>query len=108
MARVTASRAICWIAWATPLLACRGPSIPGVDDELGSSGSDSESSSDSETGEEPFDVVDVHDQHGVAVARGITLADAATLRTVMGKRTSDLPGDVAHEAIHRDDLLLLV
>ena len=54
------------------------------------------------------DVVDVHDQHGVAVARGITLADAATLRTVMGKRTSDLPGDVAHEAIHRDDLLLLV
>ncbi|MCA9680881.1 MAG: CRTAC1 family protein [Myxococcales bacterium] len=55
MARVTASRAICWIAWATPLLACRGPSIPGVDDELGSSGSDSESSSDSETGEEPFD-----------------------------------------------------
>jgi hypothetical protein len=30
------------------------------------------------------------------------------LRRVMGRRTSDLPSDVAHEAIHRDDLLLLV
>ena len=54
------------------------------------------------------DVVDVLDQQGVAIARGIALADAATVRSMMGRRTSDLPGDVAHEAIHRDDLLVLV
>jgi len=54
------------------------------------------------------DVVDVRDASGAAVARGIVLADAATLRAVKGRRTSDLPEHVAHEAIHRDDLLLLV
>jgi glutamate 5-kinase len=54
------------------------------------------------------DVVDVRDLSGVAVARGITLCDADVLRAVRGKRTSDLPHDVAHEAIHRDDLLVLI
>jgi choline dehydrogenase-like flavoprotein len=38
----------------------------------------------------------------------LRVADASVLRRVMGRRTSDLPSDVAHEAIHRDDLLLLV
>jgi hypothetical protein len=36
------------------------------------------------------------------------LSDAAVLRAVRGKRTTDLPANVAHEAIHRDDLMLLV
>jgi len=54
------------------------------------------------------DVVEVHDSTGATFARGIVLADASVLRRVMGRRTSDLPSDVAHEAIHRDDLLLLV
>ena len=54
------------------------------------------------------DVVDVRDLSGAAVARGIVLADATTLRAVKGKRTSELPPHTAHEAIHRDDLLLLV
>lgn len=54
------------------------------------------------------DVVEVRDLAGTAVARGIVLADAATLRSVKGKRTSELPVDAAHEAIHRDDLLLLL
>ena len=31
----------------------------------------------------------------------------ATLAEVKGRRTSDLPDHVAHEAVHRDDLLLL-
>lgn len=54
------------------------------------------------------DVVEVHDLAGVIVARGITLCDADVLRQVSGKRTSDLPANVAHEAIHRDDLLVLI
>jgi hypothetical protein len=33
--------------------------------------------------------------------------DAAAVRTGAGRRTSDLPAGVAHEVIHRDDLVLL-
>jgi glutamate 5-kinase len=54
------------------------------------------------------DVVDVRTESGEAIARGLVLTDAATLRTLMGRRTSDLPAHVAHETIHRDDLVLLV
>jgi len=54
------------------------------------------------------DVVDVRDIAGVAIARGMVLSDAEVLRGVRGQRTSDLPSDVAHEAIHRDDLLILL
>lgn len=57
---------------------------------------------------EEGDVVEVRDTAGVPVARGIVLSDASELRQVMGRRTSDLPAGAAHEAIHRDDLLLLV
>jgi glutamate 5-kinase len=53
------------------------------------------------------DVVEVRDLQGVAIARGMVLSDSEVLRTIKGKRTSDLPLDVAHEAIHRDDLLVL-
>lgn len=54
------------------------------------------------------DVVEVRDLAGHTIARGIALADAAVLSEVKGRRTADLPGDMAHEAIHRDDLLVLV
>jgi glutamate 5-kinase len=54
------------------------------------------------------DVVDVRDAAGTTVARGIALCDADVLRSVRGKRTTDLPAHVAHEAIHRDDLLILI
>jgi len=57
---------------------------------------------------EEGDVVEVRDATGVPVARGIVLSDASELRQVKGHRTSDLPSGAAHEAIHRDDLLLLV
>ncbi len=57
---------------------------------------------------EEGDVVEVRDHAGVAVARGMVLNDAATLRGFMGRRTTDLPADAAHEAIHRDDLLVLI
>jgi glutamate 5-kinase len=53
------------------------------------------------------DVVEVRDGSNALVARGMVLSDATTLRQIIGKRTSDLPLDVAHEVIHRDDLVLL-
>ena len=53
------------------------------------------------------DVVAVRDSSGVIIARGIVLCDAEVVREIKGRRTSDLPGHVAHEVIHRDDLLVL-
>jgi glutamate 5-kinase len=53
------------------------------------------------------DVVEVHDSAGMIIARGLVLLDAGGLRAVRGRRTVDLPDDVAHEVIHRDDLVLL-
>ncbi|MEY4230981.1 MAG: glutamate 5-kinase [Actinomycetota bacterium] len=53
-------------------------------------------------------IVNVVGLDGVVIARGMTLCDAVTLRSVMGKRTADLPAAVAHEVVHRDDLVLLV
>jgi glutamate 5-kinase len=53
------------------------------------------------------DVVEVRDTANQLVARGMVLSDASTLRGILGKRTVDLPSHVAHEVIHRDDLVLL-
>ncbi|HET9600308.1 MAG TPA: glutamate 5-kinase [Acidimicrobiales bacterium] len=53
------------------------------------------------------DTLDVTDREGAVFARGMAAADAKVLRRTAGRRTSDLPADVAHEAIHRDDLVVL-
>jgi glutamate 5-kinase len=53
------------------------------------------------------DTLDVTGRDGVVFARGMAAADARILRSTAGRRTSDLPADVAHEAIHRDDLVVL-
>jgi glutamate 5-kinase len=53
------------------------------------------------------DIVEVRDHADAVVARGMVLSDAPTLRGIIGKRTGDLPSHVAHEVIHRDDLVLL-
>lgn len=53
------------------------------------------------------DIVEVRDSRNAIVARGMVLSDAATLRGIIGKRTGDLPSHIAHEVIHRDDLVLL-
>lgn len=53
------------------------------------------------------DVVAVRDSSGSVIARGIVLCDADVVREIKGRRTSELPGHVAHEVIHRDDLLVL-
>jgi len=56
----------------------------------------------------PGDVVEVVDTEGTLVARGIASTDSDVLRDIRGRRTADLPPHVAHEVVHRDDLLVLV
>ena len=52
-------------------------------------------------------VVDVVDPAGVAFARGrVSVADG-DLRSVLGRRTRDLPEGMVHEVVHRDDLVIL-
>jgi glutamate 5-kinase len=53
------------------------------------------------------DVVEVRDQQGEPLARGMVLSDADVLRQAMGRRTHDLPSGTPHEVIHRDDLVVL-
>ncbi len=44
---------------------------------------------------------------GVVVARGMVTVDSATARRMAGRRTSELSSEVAHELVHRDDLVIL-
>jgi glutamate 5-kinase len=53
------------------------------------------------------DTVDVVGTDGVAFARGMVFVEAAQLRKVAGRHTSELPPGMVHEVIHRDDLVLL-
>ncbi|MFN8020073.1 MAG: glutamate 5-kinase [Acidimicrobiales bacterium] len=52
-------------------------------------------------------IVEVRDLSGDVIARGMVLCDADTLRRIKGKRTADLPAEIAHEVVNRDDLVLL-
>ena len=54
------------------------------------------------------DVVEIRDLQGVTIARGMALVDSEVMRSIKGKRTTDLPENIAHEAVHRDDLMILV
>ena len=51
--------------------------------------------------------VEVVDGRGKVFAKGLVGLDAGTLRRVAGRRSADLPEGVPHEAVHRDDLVLL-
>jgi glutamate 5-kinase len=53
------------------------------------------------------DAVEVVDTSGRVFAKGLAGMDAATLRRIAGRRSADLPEGVPHEAVHRDDLVLL-
>jgi glutamate 5-kinase len=53
------------------------------------------------------DAVEIAGPDGAVFAKGITRLDAAALREVAGRRTPDLPDGVAHEVVHRDDLVVL-
>ena len=53
------------------------------------------------------DTVEVVGPDDVPFARGMVSVDHTDLRKAAGHRTTDLPAAVAHEVIHRDDLVLL-
>jgi glutamate 5-kinase len=53
------------------------------------------------------DTVDIVDARGGVLARGLAALDADVVRAVVGLRTGDLPAGVNHEAVHRDDLVVL-
>lgn len=53
------------------------------------------------------DVVDVVDDDGVVFARGRVAVESRELAPVVGRQTRDLPEGMAHEVVHRDDLVLL-
>jgi glutamate 5-kinase len=56
---------------------------------------------------EPDAAVEVAGEDGAVFAKGIARQSSAMLRAVAGKHTGDLPEGVAHEVIHRDDLVVL-
>lgn len=53
------------------------------------------------------DPVELAGPDGTVFAKGLVRLDAAVLAAVAGRRTGDLPEGVAHEVIHRDDLVML-
>jgi len=53
------------------------------------------------------DAVEIADQEGVVFAKGLSRHPAARVKEWAGRRTTDLPPDMAHEVVHRDDLVVL-
>jgi glutamate 5-kinase len=53
------------------------------------------------------DPVELADEHGAVVARGLAGFDSVDLPNLLGKSTRDLPAEQRREAVHRDDLILL-
>ena len=52
------------------------------------------------------DAIEVCAADGRVVAKGLTRVDASTLRSIAGRRSSELPAD-SGEVVHRDDLVVL-
>jgi glutamate 5-kinase len=53
------------------------------------------------------DPVEIADERGTVVARGLVGFDREDLAAVTGRRTQDLPEELRRVAVHRDDLILL-
>lgn len=53
------------------------------------------------------DTVDIRTPEGLVFARGMASIDSDALRLIAGRQTRDLPDDIAHEVVHRDDLVVL-
>jgi glutamate 5-kinase len=53
------------------------------------------------------DAVEIADPEGEVFAKGLCRLDAAGLREVAGLQTTELPEGIAHEVVHRDDLVVL-
>jgi glutamate 5-kinase len=56
---------------------------------------------------EADDAVEIVDAGGRVFAKGLARLPASRAPDWLGKRTGDLPGDLAHEVVHRDDLVVL-
>jgi glutamate 5-kinase len=56
---------------------------------------------------EPDDAVEIATADGRVFAKGLVRHGAATVLAWAGRRTADLPTEVAHEVVHRDDLVVL-
>lgn len=56
---------------------------------------------------DPGQVVDVVDHDGQRFARGRVSISAADLRSVLGRKTRDLPVGMPNAVVHRDDLVVL-
>lgn len=53
------------------------------------------------------DAVEVSDETGQVFAKGLVRHNSTSIKTLAGRRTIDLPPEVSHEIIHRDDLVML-
>lgn len=51
------------------------------------------------------DVVELRGPDATMVGRGVVAYDAAELATMMGRSTSELPGELRRPAVHADDLV---
>ena len=56
---------------------------------------------------EAGDAVEVAGPDGAVFGKGLVRIGAATLTTLTGRRTADLPEGTSHEVVHRDDLVVL-
>jgi glutamate 5-kinase len=54
------------------------------------------------------DAVEIAGPDGVVFAKGLARHSAARIVAWAGRRTSELPDAVAHEVVHRDDLVVLI
>ncbi|MDQ1719620.1 MAG: glutamate 5-kinase [Pseudonocardiales bacterium] len=52
------------------------------------------------------DPVELADEGGVVVARGLVAFDSDDMPALLGKRTRELPQELRREAVHRDDLIV--
>jgi glutamate 5-kinase len=53
------------------------------------------------------DPVEIADERGIVVARGLVGFDSDDLPGLLGLSTPDLPAELRREAVHRDDLIIL-
>jgi glutamate 5-kinase len=51
------------------------------------------------------DVVELRGPDAVMVARGVVAYDATELAAMMGRSTTELPGELRRPAVHADDLV---
>jgi glutamate 5-kinase len=51
--------------------------------------------------------VEMADPSGQIFAKGLVRHSSAAIEALAGRRTADLPADVPHEVVHRDDLVIL-